>query len=159
MLKFCCVRISALPSGRSMKSIWSPQCISHNSTNGLPFLIFTVPYCLNLSRDLSNGETPIFSWKVEPFTDIPCRRNHPPPLLQRQFNFVVIISENNALVLKTTSVLFMENASGWSISVQRAGHVFESRSRIGRILLIVLLKLRLLKIRRRRQNSRPFFAS
>ena len=59
-------------------------------------------------------------------------------ILQRQVCFVAIISENNALALKTTSGLSMENANGWNKSAWHAGLVFDSRSRIGRFLLIVL---------------------
>ena len=101
----------------------------------------------------------IFIWRVELFTDIPCRKNRRAPPLQRLFYSVAIISENNAVVLKITSVLSAESVNGSSIFAQHAGHVFESRSRIGRILLIALLKLWLPKIRRSRQKTRLFFPS
>ena len=89
----------------------------------------------------------------------PCRETRRLRLLQRLFYFVAITSENNALTLKISSVLSVESASGWDISVHRVGHVFESWSHIGRILLIAHLKLWLLKIRHQRQKTRLFFAS
>ena len=72
-----------------------------------------VPYCSRLSVALFNGEIPIFIWKVElfSFTDILCRKNRRPPRLQRLFYFVAIISENNAVVSKITSVLSAENVN------------------------------------------------
>ena len=97
---------------RSEKSISYLKCISPNNTNGQPFLIFMVQYCSKLSVDLLHGETLIFIWKVEPFTGTLCGRNRRLPLLQRQVCFVAIISENNALALKTTSGLSEENANG-----------------------------------------------
>ena len=92
-------------TARSEKSISYRKCISPNNTNGQPFLIFMVKYCSKLSVDLLHGETLIFIWKVEPFTGTHCRRNRRLLLLlQRQFYFVAIISENNALALQSSQV-------------------------------------------------------
>ena len=77
-------------------------------------------------------------------------------MVQRLFYFVAITSENNTLTLKITSVLSVESASGLDISVHRAGHVFESRSHIGRILLIAHLTPWLPKVRQYRQKTRLF---
>lgn len=77
-------------------------------------------------------------------------------MVQRLFYFVAITSENNALTLKITSVLSVESASGLDISVHRAGYVFESRSHIGRILLIAHLTPWLPKVRQHRQKTRLF---
>ena len=89
---------------RSEKSISYLKCISPNNTNGQPFLIFMVQYCSKLSVDLLHGETLIFIWKVEPFTGTHCRRNGLLPLLQCQFYFVAIISQNNTLALQSSQV-------------------------------------------------------
>ena len=59
--------------------------------------------------------------------------------------------------LKITSVSSVECASGWDISVHRAGHVFESRSRIGRIPLIAHLTPQLPKVRQHRQKNWTIF--
>ena len=60
--------------------------------------------------------------------------------------------------LKITSVSSVESASGWDISVHRAEHVFESKSRIGRIPLIAQLTPWLPKVRQRRQKKLEYFS-
>ena len=77
----------------------------------------------------------------------PCRETYRLRPLQRLFYFVAITSENNALTLRITSVLSVESASG---------NVFESRSHIGRILLIAHLTPWLPKVRQYRQKTRLF---
>ena len=86
--------------------------------------------------------------EVEIFTGIPCRENQSPTssspapvLFCRDYQREQCSSKDHFGFIRGE-----RKSSGWGISTQHAGRVFESMSRIERILLIVLFKLWLQKI-------------